>query len=300
MVRSEEVCFMPDGTNIEYIVCGSGPKLLLIHGSQRTPEEIENLIKILSGRFTVYCADRRGWGGSGTKGREYSMKKECEDAARFLTDYGIDYVFGDDYGAVIALHLALCCNLKKIILFEPYLTSFRNIKWTAKTARQVEKNDYFGAMVTHVKGSNHRIRYMPDFLFKHILKRSSFSVDPYKRLMTEMYEYDDPQRQARHKKDIESGEWKHHKRMLQNISAEINAAKQAEPEFGKLYSMTSDTLIICERGCEPYVFVAADKLSALLPNSKKIVVDMSSDEKNPSSPDFMESIARFISDGRVL
>jgi pimeloyl-ACP methyl ester carboxylesterase len=298
MIKSEEVCFMPDGTNIEYTVCGSGPKLLLIHGSQRTLGEIENLIKILSERFTVYCADRRGWGASGAKGRDYSMKKECGDAARFLTDYGIEYVFGDDYGAVIALHLALCGNLKKIILFEPYLTSFLNLKWLSKAERQIKKGNYFGAMVTYAKGACHKTKYVPGFLLKLMFKHSSFSVDPYKQLMIQMYEYDDPRQQARHKKDIESGDWKQKKRMLQNISAEINAAKEAEPEFSQLYSLASNVLIICERGCEPYVSVAADKLSALIPNNKKITVDMSSDEKNPSAPDFIESVARFISDGR--
>ncbi|MCL2578363.1 MAG: alpha/beta hydrolase [Defluviitaleaceae bacterium] len=274
-MKIESVCFMPDGTNIEYTVSGNGEKLLFIHGSSKTSSEKSDLAEVIAARFTVYQYDRRGWGNSGPKGKDYSLAKECEDAARFIADHEIDCVFGDDYGAVIALNLALFVPLKKIILFEPFLAFLRNLNWLPKMERYLEKKDYFNAIAAYTKGTNHKTRFVPSFLVKKLY--AAFSIDPNKKMMTKIIEYDDPKQQTRYIKDIESDEWISNKRMLDNIPVELITARQLEQGLDGLRSLTADVLIVCKRESEPFVFAAVDKLEALIPNNRKITVASAAD-----------------------
>ena len=301
MKRQEEVRFMADGTNVEYTISGAGTKLLLIHGSQRTKDEFASLTNILEKHFTVYAVDRRGWGNSGTKGRGYSMDIECADAIEFMEEHGIDSVFGDEYGGIIALHVALRCPVKKIVLFEPHLTSLRNLNWISKMERQVARDLYFDAMVTFVKGTNMKTKFVPGFFLKFMFKHSSFSIDRDKQAINKIIGYDDPEQDARNKKDIESAEWKQKKRMLEQVPAELTAAQKSEAELSGLSETDAQALIICERDSEPYVYDSAANLFALIPNSTKIVVDMSGDENRqpliPEPPKFDEAVIRFLSDG---
>jgi pimeloyl-ACP methyl ester carboxylesterase len=301
MKKTEEVCFMPDGANIEYTVSGSGLKALLIHGSQRSSSELDALVEILSKRHAVYCIDRRGWGNSAAKGQDYSMEKECSDIIRLMADNGIEHIIAQEYGCAIALHVALKHPYKMAVLFEPYLTSLRKLSWLPRLTRQVERGDYFGAMATFVKGDNHKAKFVPGFLMKALFKHSSFSIDRDKQIINKIVEYDDPEMGARAKKDIESAEWKERKKTLRLMPEEIRAAKESEQELVKLHSIETKALIICERDSEPYVYDSAAQLAALIPNSRKIVVDMGDDKErpplDPPPADFGKAVAEFFAGG---
>jgi pimeloyl-ACP methyl ester carboxylesterase len=298
MDKSEEARFMEDDTNIEYTVSGSGPKLLQIHDYKGSIDTLFALAEILDAKYTVYCADRRGWGNSGPKGPDYSMDKECADAIELMTDNDIEYIFGSGYGAVIALHVALRRPVKKLILFEPFLMSLFNMKWIPKLTRQVQKGDYFSALVTFVKGVSRQTRFVPGFFLKLLFKRAS--VDRDKQLMKKIIKYEDPDVNARYKKDIESNEWKYNKRILRNVAVELYAAEQSEAELTDIASLRTETLLICERDSEPYVYDAVDNILALMPAAKKIVVDLSDDKNRvplvPPPADLVTSMDAFLSD----
>lgn len=299
--KAEEVCFMSDGTNIEYTVSGSGLKVLLIHGSKRSSSKLNSFVEILSKHYAVYCIDRRGWGNSGAKGQDYSMEKECSDAITLMIENSIENIFAEEYGCAIALHVALLHPYKKAMLFEPHLTCLRPLKWLPKLERQVGRGDYFGAMATFVKGDNHRTKLVPGFFLKFMFKHSSFSIDRTKESLNELLGYDDPEMDARFQKNNETMEWKQWKTLLRLMPSEIRAAQQSEQELNALHSADTEMFIICEHDSEPYVHDSAANLSALIPNSRKIVADMGNDkDRSPLDPpptDFVRAAAEFFTGG---
>jgi pimeloyl-ACP methyl ester carboxylesterase len=112
-----------DGTDIAYKVTGSGPPLVLLHGSGVSDHrrwEIAGVRPSLAEHFTVYAIDRRGRGMSGDA-EEYAFDREVEDVVAVVE--GIDQpvtLLGHSYGALIALERAFRTdNIGKLILYEP-------------------------------------------------------------------------------------------------------------------------------------------------------------------------------------
>ncbi len=109
-----------DGTTIGYWKSGSGPPLLLIHGTTADHRRWSTITPHLEEHFTVYAMDRRGRGGS-TDAPEYDIMREAEDVAAVLKGIGEPaFVLGHSYGAVCALEAALLTgNVRRLILYEP-------------------------------------------------------------------------------------------------------------------------------------------------------------------------------------
>lgn len=69
-----------DGTHIAYQQTGSGPALILVHGTSADHTSWEHTLPIFNHHFTVYAMDRRGRGGSQPEG-DYAIQREFEDIA---------------------------------------------------------------------------------------------------------------------------------------------------------------------------------------------------------------------------
>ena len=54
-----------DGTDISYVMGGVGPPVLLLHGYPQCKALWAKVAPLLADRFTVVCADLRGYGDSG-------------------------------------------------------------------------------------------------------------------------------------------------------------------------------------------------------------------------------------------
>ena len=264
MDRNDRVFFMPDGTNIEYSISGSGSKLLWIHGSNQLGSVYDGLIEYLARRYTVLSMSRRGWGNSGSKGLDYSMDTECSDVMEFMKAFSIESICGEDFGAVIALHVAMRTPVARMVLLNPYLTSLRKLGWLPKFTRQVRKNDYFGAMATYVKATKNNSVFLPSFFLKFIFKHSSFSIDRDKQMVAKMLDCGDSEYNKRNRSNIESEEWKQRKRMLKNTADELRAAQGSEQELEGLDGLTTRTLLIRERDGEPFVRDAVSLLATVL------------------------------------
>lgn len=111
-----------DGTEIAFIRTGSGPPLLLVHGSagDHTRWELFDVRPKLAQHFTVYAMDRRGRGGSGDADN-YKPDLEFEDIAAVVNSIDEQVtLLGHSYGAFCALGASLKTgNLKILILYEP-------------------------------------------------------------------------------------------------------------------------------------------------------------------------------------
>jgi pimeloyl-ACP methyl ester carboxylesterase len=110
-----------DGTKIGFIRSGTGPALVIVHGSIQTADAWLPVMSLLSEHFTCYAIDRRGRGRSGDS-PDYSLEREYEDIASVLRIAGPDAsLLGHSYGAICALGAALQTPVKKLVLYEPPL-----------------------------------------------------------------------------------------------------------------------------------------------------------------------------------
>jgi haloacetate dehalogenase len=93
---------------------GSGPAVLLLHGFPETRHMWRQIAALLSERFTVVCADLRGYGesscpSSGPDHEAYSKRAMARDMAAVMTELGFERfaVAGHDRGGRVAYRTAL-------------------------------------------------------------------------------------------------------------------------------------------------------------------------------------------------
>jgi pimeloyl-ACP methyl ester carboxylesterase len=117
-----------DGTPIRCAVDGSGPALVMIHGTGDTYKGFRRLKEHLAPHFTLYMMDRRGRGISGDgDDAKYELAREFEDVATVIDTLAKDRggpvnVFAHSFGAMCALEGALLAhNLRRMVCYEPSL-----------------------------------------------------------------------------------------------------------------------------------------------------------------------------------
>jgi pimeloyl-ACP methyl ester carboxylesterase len=109
-----------DGTQIGFKRSGSGPPLLLVHGTTADHQRWAPISPQLEPHFTVLAMDRRGRGMSGD-GPEYNIMREAEDVAAVVESLDQPAaVLGHSYGGLVALEAALITGrINRLILYEP-------------------------------------------------------------------------------------------------------------------------------------------------------------------------------------
>ncbi len=114
-----------DGTVIACEVTGSGPALLLVHGTADDRFGFDRVAPLLSPRFTLYMMDRRGRGLSTKQAPAYAIEREFEDidalTAKLATQDGkpVD-VFAHSYGALCLIGaLRSGIHLGRTLFYEP-------------------------------------------------------------------------------------------------------------------------------------------------------------------------------------
>ncbi|WP_171689828.1 alpha/beta fold hydrolase [Paenibacillus germinis] len=163
-----------DGTTIGYQSIGKGPSLILIHGALSTSNDFTKFARELSDSFRVHVMDRRGRGGSGPQGIDYSIKKECEDVRSLQEATGATYVFGHSYGGLVTLEAARTSTFKKMAVYEPGV-SMKSIPtdwdWLPEYENDMNKKDFRGAFASFVRGSGHTpLKRLPKWYAKFILR----------------------------------------------------------------------------------------------------------------------------------
>lgn len=96
---------------INGLVSGTGPPLLLLHGYPQNLYEWAKVAPMLAQKSTVVCADLRGYGESGKPAaisENYSFRKMAEDQIKTMEALGFHEfsVIGHDRGARVAFELA--------------------------------------------------------------------------------------------------------------------------------------------------------------------------------------------------
>jgi pimeloyl-ACP methyl ester carboxylesterase len=99
-----------DGMRIHYKRAGSGPTVVLLHGSASSLYGVEAVAQRLNGSFDVIRPDLPGFGVTGQRpDRDYRVVAYAATVARFLEVIGVDrcVVAGNSLGGNIAWNLAL-------------------------------------------------------------------------------------------------------------------------------------------------------------------------------------------------
>jgi pimeloyl-ACP methyl ester carboxylesterase len=111
-----------DGTRIAYERTGSGPPLVLVHGSLNDHNAWGAVAPMFASTRSVYAVVRRGRGESGPLSSDHTLARECDDVRAVIEAIGhpVDLI-GHSYGAHCALGAALMLpdQVKHLVLYEP-------------------------------------------------------------------------------------------------------------------------------------------------------------------------------------
>jgi pimeloyl-ACP methyl ester carboxylesterase len=144
-----------DGTRIGYLTTGTGPAVVLLHGSMESARSHLLLAGALADDFTVYLPDRRGRGLSGPHRPEHAVRTEVEDLEAVLERSGATRVFGVSAGGVVVLEAARTNpGLRKVAVYEPALAldPAPHTAWLARFDRELAQGKVGAAMVTSMFG----------------------------------------------------------------------------------------------------------------------------------------------------
>jgi pimeloyl-ACP methyl ester carboxylesterase len=109
-----------DGTPIGFFQIGSGPALVLVHGSISDHRDWKKVARILSANFTCILMDRRGRGHSRNITPVYSIQNEYEDVAAVVESAGPDVcLVSHSFGGVCALGAAMLAPVRRLVVYEP-------------------------------------------------------------------------------------------------------------------------------------------------------------------------------------
>lgn len=135
-----------NGVRLHYVIAGSGPALVLLHGVPKTWYYWHRLIPLLSERFTVVAPDVRGFGDSARPDGGYDMGTIAQDIGALMTDLGHEkfMVAGEDWGAAFAYAVAASFpeRVTKLSYGEMLLPGFGLEDWSFLKAENV-KSDHF-------------------------------------------------------------------------------------------------------------------------------------------------------------
>jgi pimeloyl-ACP methyl ester carboxylesterase len=113
-----------DGTSIGWRQLGTGPAIVITHGSISTGEQWLPVARILAEHYTVMLVDRRGRGLSGDA-HDYDLSAEVADVEAVLTAAGSGAtLLGHSYGGIVAAATAAAgADIRALVLYEAPLLS---------------------------------------------------------------------------------------------------------------------------------------------------------------------------------
>ena len=114
-----------DGLNIQYLLAGRGPTIVLLHGYAETSRMWRPLIPRLSDNFTVIAPDLPGIGGSAVPADGVDMSRAAVRMHALVQQLGLGKaaVVGHDIGLMVAYAYAaqFPSDVDKLVLMDAFL-----------------------------------------------------------------------------------------------------------------------------------------------------------------------------------
>ena len=228
-----------DGTEIAFWRSGTGPSLLLVHGTTADHTRWSSISARLEEHFTVYAMDRRGRGGSGDSA-DYHLLREGEDVAAVVEAIdGPVFLLGHSYGAVCSLEGALLADgVHRLILYEPPIPAGQPPYPPGAPERMqalVDKGELEAAL---------------EIMFREIVRMPQHEFDVYSRLPM----------------------WQRRIAMAPTIPREVTLDRTYRFAPEKFATMTTPTLLLLGGDSPPLVRRQTEMVDAALPNSRVAVM----------------------------
>ncbi|WP_332100832.1 alpha/beta fold hydrolase [Halalkalicoccus salilacus] len=214
---------------------GSGPPLVLVHGTTADHTRWNPLRSVFEEHFTVYAIDRRGRGES-SDAAEYAPEREFEDVATVVDSIDESVVLlGHSFGAICSLEAALRAdNLRRLILYEPPLPV---------SDHDPDTEDVLDEMTALVDdGENEQALVL---FFREVVGSSSTELDAYRS----------------------SPDWPARVDAVHTVIREERARKGYEFDAARFAGLTTPTLLLSGDESAPFLKDATDVLKDALPNS---------------------------------
>ncbi|MEV4263728.1 alpha/beta hydrolase [Kribbella sp. NPDC049584] len=242
-----------DGTTIGFRQFGSGPGVILLHGSMLAAQDFVKLAEALADDFTVTVPDRRGRGLSGPHGVDYAIEREVEDLQALLKETGASRVFGLSSGALIGLRTArVTPAIEKLALYEPPLSIDGSVPvdWVPRYRRELADGRIAAALVSVLKGleADRVFRTLPRFVL----------VPP----MNLVFRF---QRKAKGD-DVPIPD------LVPTMSADMQLVAQLADTTDDYATIAADVLLLGGSRSPTYFGRALEALTGVLPHSKRVTI----------------------------
>lgn len=249
-----------DGTPIAFERTGSGPPLVLVHGTTATLKRWAPIVPALAAQFSVYAIDRRGRGESGDS-EPYAIEREFEDVAAVVDAIdGPVNVLGHSYGAVCALEASLLTdNVGTLILYEPPIAVPEgNDEVSPRLVAMLDRGDRDGVVTT----------FMRD-----VVRMPEQDLEMYRSLPV----------------------WPERVAIAHTLPREYSASLQYRFEGERFSDMTAPTLILLGGDSPPMFSDSARLVDEALPNSKIEMLPGQQHIAMDTAPElFVESVRTFL------
>lgn len=256
-----------DGTPIAYERTGSGPPLVLVHGTTADHTRWEPLRSAFEEHGTVYAIDRRGRGESGDA-TEYALEREVEDVVAVVEsiDEPVN-LLGHSYGALCSLEAALRTDdLRRLVLYEPPLPVSDHYPDTEDVLAEMT------ALVDDGEDEQALVRF-----FHGIVGSSPTELDAYRS----------------------APDWPARVDAVHTVIREERASKGYEFDAVRFDGLTTPTLLLSGSESHPFLKDSTDVLDDALPNSRIAVFDGQGHAAMNTAPDlFVDEVLAFIRESR--
>lgn len=154
---SEEYARSADGTKIAFRRVGTGPPVVIVHGTLGSANSWWPVAVHLADRFELFLVERRNRGASGTGRSPHSLQREAEDLRAVIARVGHEVsVIGHSYGGAVALEAALLAGgeeIRKLVLYEASLPSAApgRVEAIDELRRLVERGSLEAALLLFLK-----------------------------------------------------------------------------------------------------------------------------------------------------
>lgn len=242
-----------DGTKLGYKQVGTGPGVVLLHGSMEWSDSHRELAQALADRYTVYLLDRRGRGLSGPHSEHYTAQEDVDDLEALLNHTGARYVFGLSSGAIMLLQSLLSLPMiQKAAIYEPPLLADpeEGRALVTRFDAEIDQGKLTAAMVTAMLGAQMGpsfFQYIPRWILEGL---TGFGM-------------------AQEEKGLKPGELS--MRMLApTVHYDFELVAEASGNLERFKAVQAKTLLLGGDQSPKYLTEALDRLEKILPGAMRV------------------------------